>query len=159
VTVSPSVQVTEQISSEPDEPSAPAAETNAETARPERFNDEELLLFELIRKYYPDFLYSNTYTYTSEKDKKMIFDRDTNEGMEEYNSYDVIYTPYGMVNYFFDMGTAYRGYGTYYIIDNSIINIEKSTGEFKYVCRITKNGVTIDEIWGEYRNEDGSLKQ
>jgi hypothetical protein len=124
-----------------------------------KFNDEELKQLELIKEYYPDFIYTDSYTYTIEADKKIVYDRNTNPDVAMYNSYNAVFNmDYSKVDYSFDAGTGHRGYGTYYVVnDNMVVNVEKSVGEFSYCCIVTKNGVVVDVTWGDTRNEDGSL--
>lgn len=93
------------------------------------FSDREIDTFKLIKEYYPEFQYSNFYVDTSEDDKKMVFTKQDDLYFGTFISYEVFYHDEGIINYFFDAGTIYRGYGSYYIIDeNTVIKIEKSAG-------------------------------
>ncbi len=122
-----------------------------------KFTDEELRIFELIKKYYPDFVYSDSYTKTGENNKEMVFEKQGNLFFNAFNSYNVIYSEYRMINYFFDAGTAHRGYGSYFAIDdNTVIKFEKSLGTGAYGYRIFKNGKKIDE---ESKNFDNKFSK
>lgn len=75
----------------------------------------------------------------------MIFNKENNLYFDTFISYDVIYVGTDMVNYRFDAGTAYRGYGSYHVIDDdTVIKIQKVIGTSAYSYEISKNGVTID---------------
>lgn len=119
------------------------------------FSDEDIEVFKLIQKYYEGFKYSNTYLSTSDNKKKMVFTKQDNLYFGLYVSYNVIYdSDYKIINYFFDAGHSYSGYGSYYVIDDdTVINIEKSAGTGAYSYEIYKNGKKID---GESKNYDYS---
>ena len=113
----------------------------------EKFSDEDLKTFKLIKSFYKDFEYSDKYTITSEDEKKMIFNKEKENNLYfgSYISYDVIYSYGRIVNYAFDAGTMSRGYGTYYVVDDdTVINVEKSSGTSAYSYEISKNGVILD---------------
>ena len=120
-----------------------------ESKKPElfekKFSNEELKTFKLINSFYKDFEYSEKYTVTSEDEKKMIFTKEKDLYFDSFISYDVIYSGVDQVNYWFDAGTAYRGHGSYYVIDDdTVIKIEKVVGTSSYSYEIFKNGVTIE---------------
>lgn len=111
----------------------------------EKFSKEELKDFKLIKRFYEGFDYSDKYTLTSEDEKRMIFKEENNLILGSYISYHVVYAFGRIVNYAFDAGTAYRGYGSYYIIDdNTVVKIEKTFGVTNNSYEISKNGVKID---------------
>ena len=116
------------------------------------FSDEELNIFKLVKSYYNDFIYSEFYSIIYKNNKKMFFDGQDNTLIKDYMSYNVVYFPdEKVINYYFDQGTAYRGFGSYYIIDeNIVIKIQKSIGTSAYGYQIFKNGNIIDESTIEY---------
>lgn len=111
-----------------------------------KFDKEDLNVFSLVKKYYPDFDYSDSYTADNKDCKKMVFESKDGLYYGIFISYNVSYYPdEKMVNYSFDAGTANRGYGSYYVIDdNTVINIEQSFGTSSYIYQISKNGIMID---------------
>lgn len=110
-----------------------------------KFSDEDLKTFKLIKGFYKDFKYSDKYTVTSEDEKKMVFSKENNLYFDTFVSYDVIYAGNDMVNYWFDAGATYSGHGSYYVIDDdTVIKIEKVIGSSAYSYEISKNGVTIE---------------
>lgn len=117
-----------------------------------KFTKEDLSVFKLIKRYYEDFYYSDTYTNTSEDNKKMVFSKENNLYFDQYVSYDVIYnSEVKMITYFFDHGTINRGFGSYYVIDDdTVIKIEKSVGTSGYGYEIYKNGKSIDKEFKPY---------
>lgn len=121
---------------------------NELSLKTDKFTKEDLNVFKVIKKYYPDFNYSDKYIIlqTNDDSKKMLFSKQGDMYFDTYVSYDSTYHPYeNLINYSFDAGTASRGYGSYYVIDdNTVINIEKLFGTSSYVYQISKNGITID---------------
>ncbi len=110
-----------------------------------KFSEEDIKTFELIKGFYKDFEYSDKYTVTSKDEMKIIFNKENILYFDTYISYDVTYDGIDIVNYWFDAGTAYRGHGSYYVIDDdTVIKIEKVIGTSAYSYEISKNGVTID---------------
>jgi hypothetical protein len=114
----------------------------------ENFTNEELSAFQLVKNYYKDFNYSDTYTETCENGKVMIFQMEKNLYFDQYISYASVYYPdEKMITYSFDAGTSYRGSGAYFIIDNeTVISVQKSGGTSAYGYEIYKNGTKTDEM-------------
>lgn len=112
----------------------------------QNFSEEESRIFNLIKETYQEFEYSDVYVNTSENHKKMVFSKNEN-GLYFgcYISYDVFCYEGGMITFFFDAGTAYRGFGYYLVVDDStVIKVEKSIGTETYEYGMYKNGIKID---------------
>lgn len=117
------------------------------------FSNDELERFKLIKSYYPEFKYSETFINTSESNQKMIYNKIDNLYFGIYVTYDVTYFDEGFINYFFDAGTAFKGYGSYFVIDdNTVIKTEKTSGTGAYTYEIYKNGKIIDSDTIQYEN-------
>lgn len=112
----------------------------------EKFSEEELRVFRLIKEIYQEFEYSDEYVNTSENYKKMVFSKNADDlYFDYYISYDVFYYEGGMINYSFDAGTAYRGFGYYLVVDDStVIKVEKTIGTDAYEYTVYKNGKKIE---------------
>jgi len=103
--------------------------------------DSELDIFKQIKNKYSDFHFTNKvvkyYSFDPVSNVRrvelieMVFD-DRKEGLyfEKYSSYVVSFEPYSwIIKYSFDGGTAWRGEGTYTVLDaDNIVKTERSCG-------------------------------
>ena len=94
------------------------------------WDKKTLNFFAKIEKFYPEFL-----------------------SFFESSSFSIHYNRQNRsVNYYFDFGTAFRGYGSYYVIDDdNVIHIMYSVGTTAYSYTLYKNGIIIDE--GTFRHD------
>ena len=116
--------------------------STAEGGRPQQtktFSESDLNKFQSIKKYYPDFEYSDTYK-ESEDHKKMIFDK-------KETVYDVICYEYDgdIINYFNSADTSDRKCGFYSVVNDTVIKIEKAVGTNPSSIKLYKNGVKMKE--------------
>ena len=102
---------------------------------------EEAAMFELIQKYYPDFIYSSEYKILENGWKEMIFVSKNGLIAEEYISYQVMFNPDDMVVYYtFDAGIAYRGKGSFYIFKDLVVQNIATFGTSYAEMSIYENG-------------------